>query len=235
MKNTCILLLLLAIAPASARDAETAAEGDRQRFLTVLEKNFPAWDADHDGTLSASEINIRVADPQVRGQDAAAIAALKRASRLKKAPLPRFTLPHLRALALADPPAKDMPDLPAMFGGSLRRIQAAPRQLFSPEGPRIQTIRQGRMGNCFSLAPLAALAHLRPSYIREKMILPQQDGTYLVNLGKEAWRVTAPTDAEIALCSSNQGGGLWVNVYEKAAGEARNAQKPADQREATGL
>jgi hypothetical protein len=67
------------------------------------------------------------------------------------------------------------------------------------------------------------------------MIQPQPDGSYLVRLGKEQVRVLPPTDVEIALCSANETGGLWVNVYEKAAGEAHNAKKPANKREPTGL
>lgn len=235
MSRQILLALLLSTALLSARDPETAADSDRSRFLAVVEAHFAAWDADHDGSLSVAEINQRVADPAVRGEAAAAIAALKRAARSQKTGQAAFTLPQLTSMAGPGPAKSGGPDLPAMFAGGVKRIEQAPRELFSPEGPSIQTIRQGRMGNCFSLAPLAALAHLRPNYIREKMILPQQDGTFLVNLGKEAWPVTKPTDAEIALCSSNVGGGLWVNVYEKAAGEARNAQKPADQRQATGL
>lgn len=232
-KFAAILMLCASVAPA--RDEEKATGNDGMRFVAVLEKNFAAWDADHDGVIASTEINALVADANVRGEDAAAAAALKRASRFRKVVLPTFTLAHLKELAATQPPAKDMPDLPAMFGGSLKRIESAGRELFAPEGPRIETIRQGKMGNCFSLAPLAALAHRRPDYIRDEMIRAQKDGTFVVKLGKEEWRVAAPTDAEIALCSSNEEGGLWVNVYEKAAGEARNAQKPADQREATGL
>ncbi len=229
-------LILLGFAVAAfARDAEVAAASDLERFLTVLQKHFPAWDADHDGVLSVNEINQHVADPEVRGEAAAAIAALKRASRIRQPTLPTFTLEHLEVLAKAQPPAKGMPDFPAMFGGSLKCIASARRELFAADGPRIETIRQGRMGNCFSLAPLAALAHTRPDYIRTEMIRPQPDGRYLVKLGRKEVKVAPPTDAEIALSSGNEDGSLWVNVYEKAAGEAHNEQKPADKREATGL
>src|SRR5204863_376373 len=38
------------------------------------------------------------------------------------------------------------------------------------------------------------------------------------------------TDAEIAMTSSNESDGLWVNVYEKAAGQARNDLKPDGER-----
>ena len=213
-------ILILTSGALVARDAELPAEGDRERFVAVLEKNFTAWDANHDGQISTDEINQLVASPTIRGEDAAGVAALKRASRIRKVTLPSFTLEHLKELANTQPPAKDMPDFAAMFGGSLKRIVTAKRELFTATGPRIETIRQGKMGNCFSLAPLAALAHQRPDYVRTEMIRPQADGSFAVRLGHEVVKVKAPTDAEIALCSGNEDGSLWVNVYEKAAGEA---------------
>lgn len=227
--------LLIAVSTLMARDEEKSAAGDQERFLAVLTKNFASWDFDHDGLLSANELNKLVEAAEVHGEDAAAIAALKRASRFRTVKLPTFTLEHLQTLTKAQPLEKGMPDLPAMFGSSLKRIAKIKRELFSPEGPRIETIRQGRMGNCFSLAPLAALAHERPEYVRDQMIRPLEDGRYVVKLGQQEVEVAAPTDAEIALTSENEDGSLWVNVYEKAAGIAHNEQKPADKREATGL
>ncbi len=221
--------------PSPARDAEVAVAEDRTRLIALLDQNFAQWDLDHDGVLEASEINHWVANPEVRGEQAAAMAALKRASRFRKPALPSMTLDELKSRASSKPVEKGSPDLVAMFAGSKKRIEQASRELFTPEGPRIETIRQGRMGNCFSLAPLAALAHLRPDYIRTQMIRPVEDHHFLVKLGRDEIKISAPTDAEIALCSSNEQGGLWVNVYEKAAGEARNAEKPIEKREATGL
>jgi hypothetical protein len=233
--KTLHAILILTAGALMARDAESSASGDREQFVAVLEKNFTAWDADQDGQISTDEINQLVANTGIYGEDAAAVAALKRASRIRKVTLPSFTLERLKSIASTQPPAKDMPDFAAMFGGSLKRIVSAKRELFTAAGPRIETIHQGKMGNCFSLAPLAALVHQRPDYVRTEMIRPQADGSIAVRLGNADVKVTPPTDAEIALCSGNEDGGLWVNVYEKAAGEAHNAKKPADKRDATGL
>jgi len=235
MRKTLHALFILAAVALSARDPELAASGDLERFMAVVEKNFAAWDVDQDGQISTDEINQLVASADICGENAAAVAALKRASRTRKVSLPIFTLEHLKSLARTQPPAKDMPDFAAMFGGSLKRIQSANRELFTKDGPRVETIHQGRMGNCFSLAPLAALVHQRPDFVRTDMIRPQADGSIAVRLGETEVSVSPPTDAEIALCSGNEDGGLWVNVYEKAAGEAHNSKKPADKRDATGL
>ena len=122
MRPKVATFLLLAVSTLMARDEEKSASGDQERFLAVLTKNFAAWDADHDGLLSANEINKLVESAEVRGENAAAVAALKRASRFRTVKLPSFTVEHLQSLAKAQPLEKGTPDLPAMFGSSLKRI-----------------------------------------------------------------------------------------------------------------
>jgi len=234
MKGTCQLLCFVICSSAFAKDAELSAAGDREHFISILEKSFRVWDDDADGVLSAGEINGLVEREDIQGEAAAAVAALKRAARLSKIKLPSFTLAHLKELAM-NKLQTGWPDLPAMFAGSLKRIRTASRTLFSEAGPRLETIHQGRMGNCFSLAPLGAMASLRPAYISSQMIRELPDGRYEVRLGGTKVVVTRPTDAEVAMGAGNEEGGLWVNVYEKAAGVAHNEKKPADKRDATGL
>jgi hypothetical protein len=90
------------------------------------------------------------------------------------------------------------------------------------------------MGNCFSLAPLGAMLHRDPAQVRA-MFRENADGTFDVKLGAKMVRVAAPTEAEIALSSSNEASGLWSNVYEKAAGSARNELRPEKERVTTPL
>lgn len=228
-------LAMAASAGLTAREVEKASADADARLLQVMEAGFASWDEDQDGSLSAEEINRLVLKQEVRGEQAAVVAALKRAMRSRGVKLPPLTRENLRAMAAKQPPEKGVPDLPAMFDGSLKRIRQMRRELFAEDGPRLETIRQGRMGNCFSLAPLAALARQRPGYIREQMIRSQPDGGYEVRFGTQVVRVSPPTDTEIALGAGNEDGGLWVSVYEKAAGLAHNARKPEDRREALGL
>lgn len=232
---TCLLLAVCSVLPLPAREPETARPDAKTRCLELLDSRFATWDANHDGELSATELDTLVADPDVKGADAAVVSALKRASRIaRKIELQAFTKEHLHELA--DRKAtKDWPGLPAMFSGGLSRIERAERVLFGSGGPRLETVHQGRMGNCFSLAPLGAIAFHRPDYIVNEMIREAPGGMYDVKLGKQTVRVAAPTDAELAMTATNESDGVWVNVYEKAAGEARNEMKPESEREATGL
>jgi hypothetical protein len=225
---------LLVTVCAVARDAETGGVGDGERFMAVVAERFAAWDADGDAVVTAAELNGLVADPAVKGDEAAAVAALKRATRSRKVMLPPLTRANLEDLARRKRGA-EWPDFAAMFAGGRRRIGEANRVLFASGLPRLETVRQGRMGNCFCLAPLGALTYHRPEYVVEEMIQRLADGRYQVRLGKEIIIVPAPTDAELALTAGNESDGYWVNVYEKAAGVARNAQRPPEEREANGL
>lgn len=236
MKTSAALLLTLSLAlPLAARDAETSTDKDRADFLALVDASFTTWDADHDGEIERQELDALVANAAITGDQAAAVATLKRASRYRKIELPTFTQPALHELANKKP-VTGWPNLPAMFASGKKRLAlASPRSLFASGQPRIETVHQGPMGNCFSLAPLGAIARGRPDYIVKDMIRPLPDGRFEVKLGKKTVTVPAPTDAELAMTAGNESDGIWVNVYEKAAGEAHNELKPEEKRESTGL
>lgn len=228
------LVACFIVTAVTAREAETSAPNAKADLLKIVDARFASWDKDGDKELSKFELDALVASAEIRGEEAAAISALKRASRSKKIELPPLTLANIHEIAERKP-EKDWPGLPAMFSGGVSRIAKAKRVLFASGKPRLETVHQGRMGNCFCLAPLGAIAYTRPDYIVNEMIRELPDGKYEVKLGKEIVRVPAPTDAELAMTATNESDGIWVNVYEKAAGVARNDMKPEDEREASGL
>ncbi len=234
LRNTLLSTLAITAATTWARESETGTSKDGEAFLAMVTAKFATWDADSDGILSPVELNAKVADATVQGDEAAAIATLKRTSRLTKIKLPTLNQDGIASLTHRAPET-GWPKMGAMFAGSQRRIAKSNRVLFASGLPRLDTVRQGQMGNCFSLAPLGALAFHRPEFVAKEMIQKLPDERYQVRLGKETVVVTAPTDAELALTASNDTDGFWVNVYEKAAGDARNAGRPVDKREANGL
>jgi hypothetical protein len=219
------LLSLTLTAPQLVVAVETGV-GD---FGGVVTDHFATWDRDHDGVLSTNELNILVADLQVTNRAAAAVAALKRASRSRTLKLPPLSLTNILSLA-TNKPSADKPDFTRMFREGLSRLpKSSSRQLFASALPKLETIHQGKLGNCFCLAPLGAMVHRDPKRVAA-MFVEQADGSYLVKLGKEAIRVTPPTDAEIAMTSSNEGDGIWINLYEKAVAKVRNDARPPEQR-----
>jgi hypothetical protein len=202
-----------------------AAAAQTTNFFPVVQFNFARWDLNHDGILTTNELDAAVADPQTMNENAAAVATLKRASRLAKIVLPPLTLENMATLT-----AQRQPDLTLMFGEGLKRIAGATnRTLFADGLPKLETIHQGKLGNCFCLAPLGAMVHRDPAQVAA-MFAVQTNGNYCVRFGQKTVEVSPPTDAEIAMTSSNDRDGIWVNLYEKAVGTARNDDKPLELR-----
>ena len=226
-----LLAASLALAFTGCAIAETNAP---PAFLTVVTAHFAAWDRNHDGILATNELDALVADPRVAKQEAAAVAALKRASRSRTIKLPPLTLESIPALA-TNKPAAGSPDLARMYREGMTRLgNATHRELFASGLPKLETIHQGKLGNCFCLAPLGAMVHRNPKQVAD-LFTARGDGTYRVQLGKQAVLVTPPTDAELAMTASNEQDGIWVNLYEKAVGQARNEARPPAERAGSAL
>lgn len=215
-----VWLLLLAIASARSDDA-TNQSGNA--FLDTVAANFSLWDTNHDRILSTGELDAAIENPAYRGPAAAALAALRRASFATNAP--PLTLANIRKLA----DNKDL-KLRAFYSQSLGRIKRVTHhELFASGLPRLTTIHQGRMGNCFCLAPLGAMVYRDPREVAAWFEI-QSNGNVLVKMPAGAVEVPPPTDAELAFASGNSQDGIWVNLYEKAIGEARNERKPPGKR-----
>jgi hypothetical protein len=213
-----LLLALPAAAPTRGADASTG-------FPAQVKDHFARWDRNKDGTLSRDEIDRLVADPAVKGPEAAAVVALKRAVRNIRYTLPPLTRNTLAELAAKR--AKDGPDLNGMYATALGKITKSNRELFAAGGPSLDHFSQGKLGDCFCLAPLGAMVCREPKDV-VRMIRPQADGSYKVRLGAKDVTVPALTDAELALTGTAGPGGVWVNVYEKAVGLHRKAEAGAD-------
>jgi hypothetical protein len=144
-------------------DAQETSRPDS--LVNVVTTRFTEWDTNHDGVLTTNELNAAVADVKITGKDAAAIAALKRASRSSRTKCPPLTLENVSELA-TNPPAAGKPDLARMFRESLSRItNTTCLELFATGLPRLETIHQGKLGNCFCLAPLGAMVGRDPAQV----------------------------------------------------------------------
>ncbi len=217
MKRLQLTLALCLTTFANAAEMKTSVDVS---FKAVLGSSFADWDGNHDGKLAKLEIDVALADPEIKGDAAAALAVVKRLNRSKVwsvIPLTPEGLTHV-------PKTKESPKLEAMFNEGRKRIANIRRELIVEDLPSLLKLHQGDMGNCFSLAPLGCILSRDPEQVKA-MFRQNDDGTYDVKIGKKFIHVAAPTDAEIALSSSNESTGLWSNVYEKAAGVARNEMR----------
>jgi hypothetical protein len=92
------LLSIAATKSNKSSSSSNAPAGPKHSpFVTVVMRNWSAWDADHDGTLTQAEIERAVMDPKVTGEDAAAAAALESFIRSKKITLPPLTKAYFEA------------------------------------------------------------------------------------------------------------------------------------------
>lgn len=209
-------------------------------FVKSALAGFADWDADHDNALTLAELDAAVASPSVGGEAAAAAAALNRAARNKKHPVAAYRREDIDRLATTlkiddSRDAEESPDparpasgsLERYYDSALRKINERPRALFVGE-PRLDRFRQGRLGTCFCLAPLTALAYSDPRAV-VALFNPSPDGSRItVTFGRDNAVEIAPlTDGEIALGTDTGGNGLWAATYEKAVGRLRLDSKPS--------
>ena len=90
--------LLSAAAGKGHKPAQpTAAGAKHSPFVSVLARNWAAWDADGDGTLTQTEVERVVMDAKVTGENAAAAATLESYLRNPKLTLPPLTRDYFEA------------------------------------------------------------------------------------------------------------------------------------------
>lgn len=198
-----------------------ASAGTAATFLEEIATHFKAWDADHDQVLSVAEIEKGVASPEFEGPAAAAIASLRRAVRTKEYKLPPLTLEAIQKLVPKPKERADLPDLDGMFASALKKISSGSSELFGPTKLGLDCLEQGKLGDCFCLAPMGAMLNRNPADVT-RMFVVGNDGFVSVTLGGgRVFRVPFPTDAERALMATTDGSGVWVNCYEKAVGQLK--------------
>lgn len=112
----------------------------------------------------------------------------------------------------------------ACFKVHENQIQGFPQTLYASRDPLKSivpdAIRQGTIGDCYFLAPLAALANSHPEAIAES-IRANTDKSFTVRFAAypdEPITVAAPTEAEQGLFNHSGPYGLWACVMEKAYG-----------------
>lgn len=216
-------------------------DGKKQNaFSTIIEENFDKWDLNHDNKLSFEEVERLMLDPRIKGEAAAAVAAVHHFQRSKKGPqadIAKELLLHPPKISQKeqeneriDLPAK-LPNFHTWFEDYLKHIQARPTQLFDANGPSLDGVHQGRMGDCFFVSTMGGTAQRFPRAV-EQMIRQRPDGTFDVHFpGAPPMHVGHLTDAEFAMGSHSAKQGLWMNVCEKAYGiilESKAKKKTGD-------
>jgi hypothetical protein len=185
-------------------------------FPQIMRANFPKWDKDGDDQLSRKEVNALVVRPSIRGRVAAAVATLH--LYLREHPQ-QATIPQSDVVPGAD--GKAGLNLDEVFGVFCRQIAHTSRVVFAENSvPSIEAIAQGGIGDCFFLAALGSAINRDPKAVQQ-MIRPFPDGSTEVAFpGGPKLRVRRMSDTEIALTSTAENQGMWLNILEKAYGQA---------------
>jgi hypothetical protein len=188
-------------------------------FFDQLKANFPVWDADNDGALSANEIELAVHDPEVKGSAAAAAATLRRVIRGNSS-IKSLSLDEIRAAIPYDANATPkQPKYESLYDSSLKKIGVTRRELFVSGLPNVDTLGQGKLGDCFLLVSLGTLAHQDPQRLKNLM-QPEADGKVAVSFGNgQKIVLPPPTDAEVVIGASTLNDGTWAIMMEKAIGQ----------------
>ncbi len=208
------------------------SESQATKFGALLKQCFKKWDFDRDGVLTADELDQVIQDPSIKGDQAAALSAVKVYSRgaWSKADLDdAFTLEQLSPF---DPTTGEITSsgkkLVSLFTVYQKKIAQSSPQLFSSGTPHIEEIKQGKTGDCYFLSTVGGLVYHSPQRIID-MIQQDQDGSYLVTFPRhKPIAVDAPTDAEIACYSDAGDDGLWLHVLEKAYATYKNNKTRKD-------
>ncbi|MFA7338804.1 MAG: C2 family cysteine protease [Candidatus Obscuribacterales bacterium] len=217
-----------------------AAESDEGLRLALLFKqSFANWDYNQDGVLTKDELDQALQNPAIKGNQAAALAAIKIYSRSawkqenkQVNSLERFTLSDLCSRNNTDTTGNDtataLPKLVSLFNTYQKKISNESPLLFSDGRPHIEEIRQGKTGDCYFLATIGGLAYHTPQRVID-MITQNSDGSYAVTFPRhQPIAVPAPTDAEIACYSDAGEDGVWLHVCEKAYAIYKNRKTRKD-------
>jgi hypothetical protein len=215
---------LLPLVLAAALWVPAARAQPRVTFAAVVEANFARWDRDHDGRLSPQEVTALVTDPEVRGDEAAAVAAIHLFQRGRKDAA--FT--RARLLRPDEPAAEERRDqapgtlrFEARFEAFRARLGKVTRDLFAGNAPSLEGLSQGHLGDCYCLAAVGAAVHRHAAGVKG-MFRPLADGSCDVALGGgRVVHVRPLTDAEVVLGSTAGDQGVWLNVLEEAFGQLK--------------
>ena len=189
----------------------TSNEPPRRTLDEVLAANLPAWTGGT-GVVEKHRLQALANSPNIRGEDAAALAALLR--QFKKAPFTSLPTATLDSLGTA------REKLEHDYRTCIQKLDKVQRVLFVSGRPDFEQLRQGPAGDCYLFSGAGWMARFHPERIVE-MIHPLKDGRYLVRFADGEWAVVAaPTDTELAYNESiaTVGDGIWMAVLEKAVG-----------------
>ncbi|HET6324485.1 MAG TPA: hypothetical protein VFG04_07275 [Planctomycetaceae bacterium] len=206
----------LSTVPPEKRAAQTKpVKKPLLTFAQNLRANFAKWDRDKDGKLSRSEINLLVMRPDIRGRVAATVAVLHLYLR-ERPEQDSVTMDELIPGGIIS----NASNLDGSFDTFYSRLTKIKREVFAGGcTPSMENASQ-LFGDCYYLATLGSVMARDPKIVQE-MIHPQPNGSIEVAFpAGPKIRVRRMSDTQLALTSTAENQGMWLNILEKAYGQA---------------
>jgi hypothetical protein len=197
-------------------------------FMKRYQANFAKWDSlsGHKGYLTSKDVDTLMQDPNIKGDDAAAVAELKTfESDLRDKPSGGMHPPDIRFTPSGysvGGSAQTFQGQGGSVGGNYEMqrgaLQQASHELFPDGQPDWNKVTQGQNGDCVLESSAISQDHVDPKKLQQ-MIADNHDGTYTVHFdGTKPVTVQAPTDAELAHYGNAGSNGVWSAVLSKAYG-----------------
>jgi hypothetical protein len=205
-----------------------AAPGDPKQtdtIASVIADHFPRWNKSGDGKLSREQVDALVSNHSVKGDTAAAVAALHIYFRDNP------KVGSLTQSFVVESAGKKLPEerrdlankvqhFQADYENFRNHIQNAPRDLFVSDAPQLVGMHQGSLGDCYFVNVIGAAIHIDRNRVKQ-IFHPIKDGVWELDFLDGSKTTVHLTDAQIALGSSAGSQGLWLNVLEEGFGQVR--------------
>ena len=145
--KTLLSLLFLATA-AHADDAPPA-------FISHLKQHLAEWDGSHNATLELNEIDKAIADPQVKGEDAATAVALRRG--FKSGALESVSVETAEAaISKRSTDKKAEPDFTGLYTWSEQTTKSGQSHALLEQAAACGDSETGQVGRLFIVSPHCA-------------------------------------------------------------------------------
>ncbi len=204
-----------------------------KEFADKLIKDFNKIDADGNGFITQAEIEKRMADPSVKGKDAAGLAALRLAADAIDnltwdwSTTDGFTkkdLIELRDRAQSKPADETVKAVDIQLKEAASGIPEQGSSIFGKDASGIHpdAVRQGLgLADCYLMGSLASIASTNPESIRSMIKQIDQDHFQVTFPGapNEPITVARPTDSEFGAFAHASENGIWPSLIEKAFGQ----------------
>lgn len=204
-----------------------AGKARRRDPLKLIEKNFDRFDINGDGRIPWSELRRSIANPEIQGEHAAALATLysmvsektDEAGRVRKFTTTPAFIEELRDDREFAREEGEPSSLDRYYERYLNKLEKASNELFPHHQPHALKLRQGFAPSCAFLAATVAQAQRNPQSICEAITTLDSGKISVKFPGLKNPILTSPTtDTETALFASAGKDGTWANQLEKAWG-----------------